>query len=85
MTGPEGALELAHADDAWTRADWEKATAAVLRKSRRMSEEDADSLVWDKLTRRTLDGLDITPLGTPGSLEGLATAGRPARRAGLET
>ncbi|WP_298756773.1 methylmalonyl-CoA mutase family protein [uncultured Nocardioides sp.] len=79
MTGPEGALELAHADDAWTRADWEKATAAVLRKSRRMSEEDADSLVWDKLTRRTLDGLDITPLGTPGSLEGLATAGRPAR------
>ncbi len=79
MTGPEGALELAHADDAWTRADWEKATAAVLRKSRRMSEEDADSLVWDKLTRKTLDGLDITPLGTPSSLEGLATAGRPAR------
>jgi|LUMW01.1.fsa_nt_gb methylmalonyl-CoA mutase len=79
MTGPEGALELAHAEDAWTRADWEKATAAVLRKSRRMSEEDADSLVWDKLTRRTLDGLDITPLGTPSSLEGLATAGRPAR------
>ena len=79
MTGPEGALELAHAEDAWTRADWEKATAAVLRKSRRMSEEDADSLVWDKLTRKTLDGLDITPLGTPSSLEGLATAGRPAR------
>ena len=47
MTDPEGALELAHADDAWTQADWEKATAAVLRKARRMGEDDADSLVWD--------------------------------------
>ena len=79
MTDPEGALELAHADDAWTQADWETATAAVLRKARRMSEDDADSLVWDKLTRRTLDGIEITPLGTPRSLEGLQTAGRPAR------
>lgn len=79
MTGPEGALELAHADDAWTQADWEKATAAVLRKTRRLGEDDADSLVWEKLTRRTLDGIEITPLGTPRSLEGLATAGRPAR------
>jgi methylmalonyl-CoA mutase len=79
MTGPEGALELAHADDAWTRADWEKATAAVLRKSRRLREDDPDSLVWEKLTRRTLDGIEITPLGTPASLEGLETAGRPAR------
>jgi methylmalonyl-CoA mutase len=79
MTGPEGALELAHADDAWTQADWEKATAAVLRKARRLGEDDPDSLVWEKLTRRTLDGIEITPLGTPRSLEGLATAGRPAR------
>ncbi len=79
MTGPEGALELAHADDAWTRADWEKATAAVLRKTRRLREDDPDSLVWEKLTRRTLDGIDITPLGTSASLEGLETAGRPAR------
>lgn len=79
MTGPEGALELAHADDAWTRADWEKATAAVLRKTRRLREDDPDSLVWEKLTLRTLDGIDITPLGTPASLEGLETAGRPVR------
>ena len=79
MTDPEGALELAHADDDWSQEDWEKATAAVLRKSRRMGEDDPDALVWDKLTRRTLDGLEITPLGTPRSLEGLQTAGRPAR------
>jgi methylmalonyl-CoA mutase len=79
MTGPEGALELAHADDAWTRADWEKATAAVLRKARRLREDDPDSLVWEKLTRRTLDGIELTPLGTPASLDGLETAGRPAR------
>lgn len=79
MTGPEGALELAHADDAWTRADWEKATATVLRKARRLREDDPDSLVWEKLTRRTLDGIEVTPLGTPASLAGVETAGRPAR------
>lgn len=79
MTDPEGALGLAHADDAWTQADWERAAAAVLRTSRRLREDDPDSLVWERLTRRTLDGIEITPLGTPRSLEGVSTAGRPAR------
>jgi methylmalonyl-CoA mutase len=62
-----------------TRSDWEKAAATVLRKSRKLGEDDGDDLVWDRLTRRTLDGIEVTPLGTPGDLAALATAGRPAR------
>lgn len=62
-----------------TVADWEKATAAVLRKAGRLGESDADSLVWDKLTRTTLDGIAITPLGTRALVADLQTAGRPDR------
>ncbi|MBS44874.1 MAG: methylmalonyl-CoA mutase [Nocardioides sp.] len=75
----QGSLALVAPEDSHTRADWEQATAAVLRKARRMTDEDADDLVWSKLTRRTLDGVAVTPLGTPDLLDGLATAGRPMR------
>ena len=59
-------LTLAQPEDAHTRAEWEAATAAVLRKSRKLTDSDPDDSVWEKLTRRTLDGIDITPLGLPG-------------------
>jgi methylmalonyl-CoA mutase len=72
-------LTLAQPEDSHSQAEWEAQTAAVLRKARRLSEDDADSLVWDKLTRTTLDGIEITPLGVPGDLDGLQTAGRPTR------
>ncbi|HWU20832.1 MAG TPA: methylmalonyl-CoA mutase family protein [Nocardioides sp.] len=72
-------LTLAQPEDTHSRAEWEAATAAVLRKARRLAEDDADSLVWDKLARTTLDGVVITPLGTPADLEGRQTAGRPTR------
>ncbi len=75
----QGSLALAHPDDRHTRADWEEATAAVLRKARRMTDEDDAELVWDKLTRTTLDGIPVLPLGTPDVLDGLATSGRPTR------
>lgn len=75
----QGTLELAGAEDRWSVADWEAAAAGVLRKSRRLGEDDPDSLVWDKLARTTLDGIAITPLGTPRDLEGLTTSGRPTR------
>ena len=60
-----------------TREEWEKAAADVLRKSGRMKADDPDSLVWDKLSRTTLDGLGVTPLGTPESLAGLSDRGLP--------
>ncbi len=75
----QGSLDLAQPEDRHTRADWERETAKVLRKARRMSDDDPDDLVWDKLTRTTLDGIALTPLGTPDLLEGLQTAGRPTR------
>lgn len=61
------------------RSDWEAAAAAVLRKSGRLGAEDPDARAWELLTRRTLDGIEVSPLGTPDLLEGLATDGRPDR------
>ncbi|MFW6774599.1 methylmalonyl-CoA mutase family protein [Nocardioides sp. CPCC 205120] len=76
----QGALALADAaTDRWTRADWEAEAARVLRKARRLGEDDPDELVWQRLTRRTLDGIEVTPLGTPESVADLATQGRPTR------
>src|SRR6478609_6931397 len=76
----QGSLDLASPDDAWTAADWEREAAAVLRKARRLGEGDADELVWSKLTKTTLDGIAVTPLGTPEDLAGLETSGRPTRQ-----
>ncbi|WP_344146033.1 methylmalonyl-CoA mutase family protein [Nocardioides koreensis] len=75
----QGTLALADAGDRWAVADWEHAAAAVLRKSRRLGEDDPDELVWAKLTRTTLDDIGITPLGTASHLEDLETGGRPTR------
>src|SRR6478735_10256370 len=75
----QGSLDLASPEDTWTAADWEREAAAVLRKARRMSDEDPDDLVWKKLTRTTLDGIPVTPLGTAALLDGLETSGRPTR------
>jgi methylmalonyl-CoA mutase len=75
----QGALRLAAPDDAWARADWEKAAAGVLRKARRLSDDDPDEAVWAALTRTTYDGIAIPPLGTRDLLDGLTTAGRPTR------
>ena len=62
---------------AHARAEWEAAAAAVLRKSGRIGPDAPDSDVVGKLTRRTLDGIEITPLGTPGAVS--TTSGRPGR------
>lgn len=75
----QGSLELASPEDTWTVADWEAAAAGVLRKARRMTDEDPDDLVWQKLTRTTLDGIAVTPLGTPQLVADLQTSGRPTR------
>lgn len=81
MTGGNDATPLALTAEAdqYSKAEWEAAAAAVLRKAKRLGEDDADELVWDKLTRTTLDGIAITPLGTPDLLDDLQTSGRPTR------
>src|SRR3954468_989102 len=75
----QGSLALASPEDTWTVADWEREAAAVLRKVRRMSAEDPDELVWQRLTRSTLDGIAVTPLGTPALLDGVGPGDRPTR------
>ena len=60
-----------------TPEEWEKAAAAVLRKSGRLGDDDPDGRVWDVLTRTTLDGIEITPLGADSL--GAATGPRPDR------
>jgi methylmalonyl-CoA mutase len=79
----QGSLDLAAPEDrrdrAQGKAEWEAAAAAVLRKARRLGDDDPDAEVWDRLTRTTIDGIGITPLGTPDLLDDLITRGRPAR------
>jgi methylmalonyl-CoA mutase len=74
-----GTLALADAADRWTASDWEAAAAAVLRKSGRLGEDDAPDLVWSRLARTTLDGIDVSPLGTPALTTDVDTGVRPMR------
>jgi methylmalonyl-CoA mutase len=75
----QGSLRLESPEDRHDVADWEAATAAVLRKSRRMTDDDPDELVWQKLSRTTLDGIAVLPLGTASLLDAVQTSGRPTR------
>ncbi len=60
-------------------AEWEKETAAVLRKSRRLSEDAPDSDVWKVLATSTLDGITVTPLGTAQLVADLPDPGLPGQ------
>ncbi len=62
-----------------TVQDWEHLAAAVLRKSGGLGAEDPDSAVWDRLTRTTLDGIGVTPLGTPAQVAALPATGLPGQ------
>ena len=73
----QGTLALAAEDDHYDRSDWERAAAAVLRKSRRLGDEDDDALVWERLTRATLDGIGVAPLGSRADLDDLPATGQP--------
>ena len=64
---------------AHTVTEWEAATAAVLRKARRLSEDDPDSDVWGKLTKQTLDGISVSPLGTASLVTDLPSDGLPGQ------
>ena len=75
----QGSLDLASPDDRATAADWERAAAAVLRKARRLRDDDPDETVWKALSRTTLDGIVVPPIGQRSDLEGLTAADRPTR------
>jgi methylmalonyl-CoA mutase len=75
----QGSLALADPEDRYAREDWEKAAAAVLRKTGGLRDGDSDTDVWDRLAARTLDGIPVSPLGTPQLVEDLKTSGRPDR------
>ncbi|MDO9377691.1 MAG: methylmalonyl-CoA mutase family protein [Nocardioidaceae bacterium] len=72
------ALRLAPGD-APTQQQWEAAAAAVLRKARRLGDDDADADVWARLTRTTLDDVDVPPLGTAASVADLPGPGLPGQ------
>ncbi|HYH34954.1 MAG TPA: methylmalonyl-CoA mutase family protein [Nocardioides sp.] len=80
----QGSLALADPADDHDRSRWEAAAAAVLRKAGRLGEDDPDARVWQALAHRTLDGIPVTPLGTPELLQDLVTHGRPRRPGGWE-
>ncbi|MEH3034759.1 MAG: methylmalonyl-CoA mutase family protein [Aeromicrobium erythreum] len=78
--GPEAtvAVPLAEGVDHDVAA-WEKATAAVLRKTRKLADDAPDADVWGLLTKQTLDGIGVTPLGTPALTADLPPAGLPGQ------
>lgn len=61
------------------QADWERAAAGVLRRSGRLGDDDPDRLVWECLTRKTFDGIDIPPLGTADTAADLPETGLPGQ------
>ena len=75
----EGSLRLVGDDDTYDVTAWEAATAAVLRKARRLRDDAPDADVWAALTRTTLDGIEVAPIGQAADLDDLTTTGRPER------
>src|SRR5690348_13681104 len=62
-----------------TQDEWENATAAVLRKVRKLADDAPDSDGWGKLATTTLDGITVTPLGTPALTRDLPDGGLPGQ------
>ena len=78
--GPEAtvAVPLAEGFDHEV-AEWEKATAAVLRKTKRLGDDAPDADVWELLTTTTLDGITVPPLGTPETARDVPDPGLPGQ------
>jgi methylmalonyl-CoA mutase len=60
-------------------SEWEKATAGVLRKTKKLADDVPDSEVWKRLAHETLDGISVTPLGTPSLVKELTDPGLPGQ------
>lgn len=76
--------DMGSATRAGTVTDWEEAAAAVLRKAGRVNADSPDGVVWDRLTRVTVDGLPVPPLGVPGDADEVPTARRNLTRTAWE-
>ncbi|RYY49789.1 MAG: methylmalonyl-CoA mutase [Actinomycetales bacterium] len=78
--GPEAtvAVPLAEGVEPDVHA-WEKATAAVLRKTKKLADDAPDADVWALLTRSTLDGIGVAPLGTPALSADVTPTGLPGQ------
>lgn len=61
------------------QADWERAAAGLLRRSGLLESDEPDTLVWDRLTRTTLDDIGIAPLGTAAAIAELVNTGLPGQ------
>lgn len=70
-------LPLLGRDDTPTRAAWEAAAAAVLRRTGLMGADDADAEVAARLDRTTLDGVVVPALGTAEDVRELPPSGEP--------
>jgi len=80
MSSDQRAIEVSLADGVdHTVDEWERATAAVLRKSRRLAEDAPEHDVWKTLATTTLDGISVTPLGTPALTADLPDNGLPGQ------
>lgn len=82
MTIPMGlptAGPTAAAPDRPDQDRWERAAADVLRRTGRLERDDPDTLVWERLTTTTLDGIGIPPLGTAATADGLPDPGLPGQ------
>ncbi len=80
----EGPVRLAGATAA-TAHDWDVAAAAVLRKARRLTDDEPVEAAWATLARKTVEGIIIPPLGTPDRARHGAAPGpecNPDTRAG---
>ena len=78
--GSEGPVRL-DSESTATAADWNEAAAAVLRKARRLTADDPADRAWGLLSRDTVEGVVIPPLGTAERAAGRGMrvpAGRPA-------
>jgi methylmalonyl-CoA mutase len=79
-SGNAGTIEVPLSEGSeHTLEEWEKATAAVLRKSRRLAADAPDSDVWSVLGTTTLDGITVTPLGTAELTAALPDDGLPGQ------
>ncbi|MDN5767651.1 MAG: methylmalonyl-CoA mutase family protein [Humibacillus sp.] len=84
MTSGTGAVEpqlvaLAGEGTPASRADWEHAAAAVLRRARRLTDDDPDTDVWRVLATTTLDGIAVPPLGTGQDAAELGAVAAPGQ------